>query len=85
MLEADTAAIPDLQFVAELILVEEDVVASRLMFHCTPQATFQGFEPPGTPISFSEHVFYRFRESKIAEVWSLVDVQAIATQTTPEA
>jgi predicted ester cyclase len=80
MLEADTAAIPDLQFVAELIVAQEDALASRLIFECTPQRPFLGFEPSGTPISFAEHVFYRFRDAKIAEVWSLIDTQAIAAQ-----
>ena len=80
MLEADVAAIPDLQFVAEFIVTHDDVVASRLNFHCRPERTFLGFEPTGLPISFSEHVFYRFRDSKIAQVWSLIDTQAIAAQ-----
>ena len=80
MLEADVAAIPDLQFVAEFIVAQDDVVSSRLNFHCRPERTFLGFEPAGLPISFSEHVFYRFRGSKIIQVWSLIDTQAIADQ-----
>ena len=82
MLEGDTAAIPDLHFLAELFVADADLVACRLAFQCTPQQPFLGFEPTGTQISFAEHVFYRFREGKIAEVWSLVDAQAIAAQTT---
>jgi len=31
--------------------------------------------------SFAEHVFYPFDRDKIAQVWSLLDRQAIATQT----
>jgi predicted ester cyclase len=81
MLEADTAAIPDLLFIAELLVTQEDVVACRLGFHCTPRQRFLGFDPPGTPISFAEHVFYRFRDSTIAEVWSVIDTQSIAAQT----
>ena len=46
-----------------------------------PQQQFLGFDPPGTPIAFAEHVFYRFCDSKIAEVWSVIDTQAIAAQT----
>jgi predicted ester cyclase len=46
-----------------------------------PAAAFSRVEPSGTPISFAEHVFYRFRDAKIAEVWSLIDTQAIAAQT----
>lgn len=81
MLEADTAAIPDLKFVAEMVVAQGDVVGSRLMFQCTPQQPFLGFEPPDTQIAFAEHVFYRFHDSKIAEVWSLIDTEAIAART----
>jgi predicted ester cyclase len=81
MLEADVAAVPDLLFIAELIVTQDDVVACRLAFQCTPQQQFLGFDPPGTPIAFAEHVFYRFCDSKIAEVWSVIDTQAIAAQT----
>lgn len=80
MLEADIAAVPDLEYITELVVVQDDLVASRLMFRCTPQRSFLGFEPTGTPISFAEHVFYRFRGTKIAEVWSLIDTEAIAAQ-----
>ncbi|WP_006247132.1 ester cyclase [Mycolicibacterium tusciae] len=80
MLEADTAAIPDLLFAAELMVAQADVVACRLGFECTPQHRFLGFDPPGTPITFAEHVFYRFRDSKIVQVWSVIDTQAIAAQ-----
>jgi predicted ester cyclase len=81
MLEADTRAIPDLRFTADLVVTQGDFVACRLLFRCTPQETFLGYEPTGARISFSEHVFYRFRDGKIAEVWSLIDTQAIAAQT----
>ena len=81
MLEADVAAVPDLLFLADLIVVQENLVACRLNFQCTPRQQFLGFDPPGTPISFAEHVFYRFSDSKIVEVWSVIDTQAIAAQT----
>jgi predicted ester cyclase len=82
MLESDTAAIPDLEFVAEMIVAEGDTLASRLVFDCTPQRPFLGFEPPGIQIVFAEHAFYRFRGVKIAEVWSVIDTQAIEAQIT---
>lgn len=60
MLEGDTHAIPDLQFRPELLLADDHTVACRLFFECTPQRPFLGFEPTGRPMSFAEHVFYRF-------------------------
>ena len=81
MLEADTRAIPDLRYTAALVVTDADVVVCRLLFRCTLQQPFLGFEPTGVLISFSEHVFYRFRDRSIVEVWSLLDTQAIAAQT----
>jgi predicted ester cyclase len=47
MLEADTYAIPDLQFRPEVLLANDQVVACRLFFRCTPRHPFLGFEPTG--------------------------------------
>ncbi len=77
---AEARAIPDLRFTAELLVADADTVAARLFFRCTPQQPFLGFEPTGTLMSFAEHVFYRFRDQRIAEVWSLIDTPAIAAQ-----
>lgn len=80
MLEADVDAIPDLQFVPEILLADERVVSCRLVFQCTPERRFLGFEPTGDRISFAEHVFYEFRNGRIVEVWSLIDREAIRRQ-----
>lgn len=78
--QAEARAIPDLQFTAELVVADDDTVAARLFFRCTPTEPFLGFEPTGALISFAEHVFYKFRDQKIVQVWSLLDVPAIAGQ-----
>jgi predicted ester cyclase len=80
MLEADTSAIPDLRFVPELLVAEDQIVACRLFFECSPQHAFLGFEPTGGRISFSEHVFYKFDSRRIVEVWSLIDRETIREQ-----
>ncbi|MGE2715148.1 ester cyclase [Mycolicibacterium litorale] len=80
MLESDTHAIPDLRFNAELLLADAHTVACRLVFRCTPRHEFLGFEPTGEQVSFAEHVFYRFRDGRIVEVWSLIDKEAIRGQ-----
>lgn len=76
----DVAAIPDLFFDLQLIVARGDLVSSRILFHCTPQHGWQGWQPNGQAISFAEHVIYRFHGGKIAEVWSLLDRAAIAAQ-----
>jgi predicted ester cyclase len=82
MLEADVHAIPDLRYVPEILTADDDVVACRLFFQCTPRHSFLGFEPTGGQVSFAEHVFYRFDDSRIGEVWSVIDGDAIRSQVT---
>jgi predicted ester cyclase len=84
MLEADTQAIPDLEFTPEILLADDHVVSCRLFFQCTPQRAFLGFEPTGSPVRFAEHVFYRVDDRKIVEVWSVIDKQAIRDQLSAE-
>ncbi len=80
MLEADTHAIPDLQFIPEILLADDHVVSCRLFFECTPQRAFLGFEPTGSRVSFAEHVFYRFENRQIVKVWSMIDKETIRQQ-----
>jgi len=80
LIAEDVAACPDLYFNIGLLVVEDGLVACRLDFDCTPQREFLGLQPSGKRVSFCEHVFYRFREGKIAEVWSLIDRSALAEQ-----
>jgi predicted ester cyclase len=80
MLESDFEAIPDLHFHIELLVAEPPYVASRLRFQCTPKGEFLGLRVNGRRVSFCENVFYRFRERRIAEVWSVIDKQAIEAQ-----
>jgi predicted ester cyclase len=85
MLAADIAAVPDLVFDAHIIVAGGDQVACRLFFDCTPRHEFLGFSPNGQRVSFAEHVFYRFRDGRIAAVWSLIDRSAIEAQLRPDA
>ena len=80
MLESDTHAVPDLQFIPEILLADDHVVSCRLFFQCTPERAFLGFDPTGGQLSFPEHVFYRFDNRQIAEVWSVIDRETIREQ-----
>lgn len=80
MIASDIAATPDLFFDAQNIVTNENWVACRIVFDCTPVKEFLGFQPSGRRISFAEHVFYRFSEGRIAEVHSLIDRAAVAEQ-----
>ncbi|WP_165576301.1 hypothetical protein [Mycolicibacterium cosmeticum] len=43
MLQTDTDAIPDLEFIPGILLGDDRVVSCRLFFQCTPQQAFPGF------------------------------------------
>ena len=68
LIAADITAIPDLVFDARII------VASGVL----------GFSPNGERICFAEHVFYHFRDGRIAAVSSVIDRPAIEAQLRPD-
>ena len=80
MLERDFDEIPDLQFNIQLLISDPPYVASRLDFNCTPKGMFLGLHVNGTRVSFTENVFYEFREGKIEDVWSIIDKAAVEAQ-----
>lgn len=80
MLEQNFSEIPDLRFEIALLVSQPPLIASRLAFHCTPKATFLGVAVNGRQVSFTENVFYEFRDEKIARVWSVIDKAAIEAQ-----
>ena len=80
MLLKSSMAIPDLFYKIDLLVTDEDTVACRINFDCTPVSEFMGIVPNGNRIIFSEHVFYRITKGKISEVWSLIDKDAVREQ-----
>jgi predicted ester cyclase len=80
MLERDFEEIPDLQFNIELLICDPPHVASRLRFDCRPKGFFLGLPVNDRRVNFAENVFYRFRDERIVEVWSVVDKAAIEAQ-----
>lgn len=80
MLEEDFRAIPDLHFDIHLLICEPPRVASRLRFDCTPNGILFGLPVNGKRVSFTENVFYEFREGRIGQVWSIIDKAAIEAQ-----
>jgi predicted ester cyclase len=80
MLEGDFRAIPDLYFDIHLLISEPPRVATRLRFNCTPKGILFGLPVNGKRVSFTENVFYEFRDSQIEQVWSVIDKAAIESQ-----
>lgn len=67
-------------FQAELIVADGCFVASRLNFDCTPARAFLGLPVNGRRIRFSENIFYRFVDLRIAQAWSIIDKAGIESQ-----
>lgn len=80
MLEQDVREIPDLRFHIGLLVCDPPYVAARLDFTCSPRGRFLGLDVDGRTVSFSENVFYEFRDGKIVQVWSVIDKAAIEAQ-----
>jgi len=80
MLAGDFRAIPDLHFDIHLMISEPPHLASRLGFNCTPKGILFGLQVNGKRVSFTENVFYEFRDERIQKVWSIIDKAAIASQ-----
>lgn len=80
MIADDVRNIPDLHFAVDLLVTSDDVVACRLWFDCTPEHEFADVPPTGRRVTFAEHVFYRFRDGRIDQVWSLIDTNAVRDQ-----
>ena len=80
MLERDFREIPDLQFNIQLLISDPPYIASRISFDCSPKAMFLGLHVNGRRVTFTENVFYKFRDERIIQVWSVVDKAAIEAQ-----
>ena len=80
MLVKDFEDIPDLRFNVQLLACSPPLVAARLAFRCSPKGKFLGLNVNGRVVSFAENVFYEFKLSKIASVWSVIDKAAIEAQ-----
>jgi predicted ester cyclase len=80
MLVKDFGDIPDLRFTVDFLVSEPPRLAARLLFDCSPKGEFLGLNVDGRRVSFTENVFYEFKGSTIAKVWSIVDKLAIEAQ-----
>src|SRR5690606_17574302 len=80
LVAADVAAAPDLLYVPEVLVAAGDQVACRLVFDTAPPGEFLGIAVGGVRVRFAEHVFYRYREGRIAAVRSMIDRAAVAEQ-----
>jgi predicted ester cyclase len=72
--------IPDVYFELAKLVSQPPLLASRLVFNCSPKDTFLGLPVHGKRISFAENAIYAFQGDRIREVWSVIDKTAIEAQ-----
>jgi predicted ester cyclase len=67
-------AFPDLHVTVEDLIAEGDKVVARHTVTGTHQGEYMGRPPTGKPVTYNEIFILRFANSRIAEIWGVVDV-----------
>jgi predicted ester cyclase len=75
-----TDAVPDYRWNVQDLFVVDDRIAARLQNTGTPTKTFMGHEPTGARVNFMEFASYKIRDGRFAEMWFLMDGDAIGRQ-----
>lgn len=73
-------AFPDVKFVVDEIVGENDVVAVRYRWEGTHSATFLGIPATGRRAAVRGMDFYRFKNGRVAERWDNMDELSMLTQ-----
>jgi steroid delta-isomerase-like uncharacterized protein len=73
-------AFPDWHWEMRHILVDGDDVVVHFTVTGTHRGTFRGNEATGRRVSVSEFTLYHLEDGKFAEVWDLLDMDAIMRQ-----
>lgn len=74
------AGFPDWHWEMEHIVVDDENIVIHFEVTGTHQGTFQGIEATGRRVTISEFTLYRVEQGKFAEVWDLVDMDALMKQ-----
>ena len=73
-------AFPDLHYTIVDVIAEGDMVALNLLAKGTHQNEFLGFEASGSTVTYQEMFFFKLKNQKIVEGWSVVDVEQVKAQ-----
>ncbi len=73
-------AFPDIRFVIEDVIQQDDRVAARVTLEGTHRSDFAGIPATGKRMKVYDFAMYRVVEGKITDVWSLIDMQALRNQ-----
>ena len=67
--KAVCTAFPDYHWELQELVVEEDMIAARLIGQGTHTGSFSGIAPTGRKVSTQELVMYRIADGKIVHCW----------------
>ncbi len=73
-------AFPDVKFVIEDVVQQDDRVAARVTLEGTHRGDFAGIPATGKRMKVYDFAMYRIADGKITDVWSLIDMQAMRDQ-----
>lgn len=73
-------AFPDLRFVLDEVIGENDVVAVRYRWEATHGGEFLGIPATGRRVAVRGMDFYRFQHGRVAEHWDNMDELSMLTQ-----
>lgn len=74
------SAFPDWHWEMRNLAVDGDFLALHFKVSGTHQGAFQGIEATGRAVNVSQFTLYHVVDGKFAEVWDLIDTQAILKQ-----
>jgi predicted ester cyclase len=73
-------AVPDFHWQIEDLFTQDGRIAVRLQDTGTPIKRFLGLEPTGAKVEFTQFASYRIKDGRFAEMWFLMDAEAVARQ-----
>lgn len=74
------AAFPDLRFLLEELIGEDEIVAARYRWQGTHKGVFLGIAPTGRRVSVRGMDFYRLEDGRVIEHWDTVDEFGMLSQ-----
>ena len=78
--EPTIAGFPDWHWDMQHIVIDGDDIVVHFMVTGTHQGAFAGIGATGRPVRVSQFTLYRLDDGKFAEVWDLVDMNALMKQ-----
>ena len=73
-------AFPDVTFVIEDVVQQDNRVAARVTLEGTHRGEFAGIPATGKRMKVYDFAMYRIAGGKITDVWSLIDMQGMRDQ-----